>query len=264
MELLDAEWINANLYHGLYRRTQSFFARSELASTGRPADARERELLARFPGAVRGDILEGRPHLPASDGRGNDRAGLKTASRLLDEAGYVLASGRMVEKRTGKPLALEFLASSRTQERLVLAYADTLKRLGIGLRLRQVDSAQYSQRVKSFDFDMVQTTWGASLSPGNEQYNRWTAAAAKAEGSFNYAGVSSPAVDALIGELLAAERREDFVSAVRALDRVLLSGDYVVPLFHVPAQWLAWHTRVAFPERFPLTGVDFDTWWAVR
>jgi peptide/nickel transport system substrate-binding protein len=170
----------------------------------------------------------------------------------------------MVHKTTAKPLALEFLASSRTQERLVLAYADNLKRLGISLRLRQVDSAQYSQRMKSFDFDMAQNLWQASLSPGNEQYNRWSAASASAEGSFNYAGVHSPAADAMIAALLAAEKREDFVSAVRALDRVLLSGDYVVPLFHVPGQWLAWRSRVAFPQVPRLTGNDFDTWWAVK
>lgn len=264
IELLDADWINANLYHNLYRRTTSFFARSELASSGRPADARERELLAPFPGAVRAAILEGRPHLPVTDGSGGARVGLKEASRLLGEAGYVMTNGRMVHKASGKPLAFEFLASSRTQERLVLAYADTLKKLGIALRLRQVDSAQYSARMKSFDFDMAQTLWAASLSPGNEQYNRWSAAAAKAEGSFNYAGVHSPATDAMIGALLAAEKRDDFVSAVRALDRVLLSGDYVVPLFHVPGQWLAWRTRVAFPDKPRLSGVDYDTWWAVR
>ena len=264
IELLDAEWINKNLYHGLYRRTSSFFARSNLATTDRPADKRERELLSKFPAAVRADILEGRPHLPVTDGSGNNRAGLKEASRLLADAGYGLAGGRMVHLKTGKPLGFEFLASSRSQERLVLAYADTLKRLGISLRLRQVDSAQYSARMKSFDFDMAQAQWNASLSPGNEQYNRWSGPAAKAEGSFNYAGVSSPAVDDMIAALLIAEKREDFVSAVRALDRVLLSGDYVVPLFHVPVQWLAWRARLAFPDKPPLSGIDFDTWWAVK
>ena len=264
IELLDAEWLNSNLYHGLYRRSTSYFTRSELASSGRPADGRERELLAEFSGAVRESLMEGRPDLPVTDGSGNTRAGLKKARDLLASAGFELSGGRMVHKGTGKPLALEFLASSRTQERLVLAYAENLKRIGITLRLRQVDSAQYSSRMKSFDFDMAQTLWQASLSPGNEQYNRWSAAAAKAEGSFNYAGVHSPAADAMIGALLRAERREDFVSAVRALDRVLLSGDYVVPLFHVPGQWIAWRTRVTFPQVPRLTGNDFDTWWSKR
>lgn len=157
IELFDAEWINRNLFHGLYQRTESFFARSELASAGRPADATERTLLAPFPKAVAPDILEGRPHLPTSDGTGSDRVGLKSASDLLAKAGYALAGGRMVHTRTGRPLSIEFIASSRTQERLVLAYTDTLKRLGITMRLRQVDSAQYWSRMKAFDFDMAQT-----------------------------------------------------------------------------------------------------------
>ncbi len=264
IELLDAEWLNRSLFHGLYRRSTSYFARSELASTGRPADPRERALLAPFPAAVRADILDGRPHLPISDGSGNNRKALKRAHDLLAQAGYALSDGRMVHQRTGRQIAIEFLASSRTQERLVLSYADTLKRLGIALRLRQVDSAQYSARMKSFDFDMAQVLWPASLSPGNEQFNRWSAAAADAQGSFNYAGVHTPAADAMINALLAAERREDFVSAVRALDRVLLSGDYVIPLFHAPGQWLAWRARVNFPAKPSLNGMAFDTWWAVK
>ena len=264
VQLLDAEWINRNLFHSLYRRTGSFFARSDLASAGRPADARERELLARFPGAVHPDILEGRPFLPVTDGSGNNRAGLAAANKLLVEAGYGLAGGRMVHRATGKPLAFEFLAASRSQERLILAFGAPLKQLGIAMRVRQVDSAQYWGRMKSYDFDMAQWNWGASLSPGNEQINRWSSRAAAIDGTLNYAGVKNPAVDAMIEELLKAEAREPFESAVRALDRVLLSGEYVIPLFHVPGQWLAWNRRVTFPERTPLSGIDFDTWWAAR
>jgi peptide/nickel transport system substrate-binding protein len=262
--LFDADWINKSLYHGLYRRTESFFSRSDLASNGRPADARERELLAKFPGTVRPEVLEGRTALPTGDGVGGNRAELKEANQLLAEAGYTLDNGRLVHLKTGRPLAFEFLGSSRTQERLILAYADNLRRLGIQLRLRQVDSAQYWSRMKSYDFDVSQWNWTASLSPGNEQINRWSSRAAATQGTFNYAGVANPAADAMIEALLQSETREGFTSAVRALDRVLLSGDYVVPLFHMPGQWLAWRTRVAFPEKPPLTGIDFDTWWAVK
>ena len=260
----EAEWINRNLYHGLYKRSASFFARSDLASTGRPADAFEHRLLARFPNAVKPALLDGQWQLPTNNGTGSDRTGLAEATRLLAEAGFALRGGRLVHDRTGRPLAFEFLAASRTQERLLLAYADNLKRLGIGMRIRQVDSAQYWSRVKSFDFDMVQWNWGASLSPGNEQINRWSSAAADIQGTLNFAGVKSPAVDAVIDALLAAEARADFESAVRALDRLLLSGDYVIPLFHAPVQWLAYWNRLGAPARTPLSGVDFDTWWAVR
>jgi peptide/nickel transport system substrate-binding protein len=256
----DAEWIDRSLFHGLYRRSESFFARSELASTGRPADARERELLTPFPGSVREDVLEGRFRLPVSDGSGSDRNGLREAHRLLTRAGYVMKNGVLVSG-SGRPLAFEFLAATRAQERLMLSFAELLRRIGIAARVRQVDSAQYWTRTKAFDFDMMQWTWGASLSPGNEQINRWSSQAAATGGSLNFAGVENAAADAMIDALLAAETREDFVSAVRALDRVLISGDYVIPLFHVPGQWMAYWRHLRMPERTPLFGTDFDTWW---
>jgi peptide/nickel transport system substrate-binding protein len=259
--LFDFEWVNRSLYHGLYMRTDSFFERSALASSGHPASARERELLAPFLSEVSPDVLEGRFALPATDGTGGNRANQREAHRLLSEAGYTLRGATLVKSDTGAPLAFEFLASSRAQERLMLGYARTLERMGIIVRIRQVDSAQYWLRLKTFDFDMVQWTWGSSLSPGNEQINRWSTKAADTEGTLNYAGVKSRAVDTVIDALLAAREREDFTAAVRALDRVLLSGDYVIPLFHVPRQWVAqWH-HLKSPERAPLFGIDFDTWW---
>jgi peptide/nickel transport system substrate-binding protein len=259
----DAEWINRSLFHGLYRRSESFFARSELASTGHPADARERTLLAPFPGSVRKEVLEGPFRLPVSDGSGSDRDGLREAHRLLTQAGYVMKNGALVSSG-GRPLAFEILAATRAQERLMLSFAELLRRIGIAARVRQVDSAQYWTRTKAFDFDMMQWTWGASLSPGNEQINRWSSQAATAKGSLNFAGVENTAADAMIDALLKAEAREDFVSAVRALDRVLISGDYVIPLFHVPGQWIAYWRHLKMPEKTPLSGTDFDTWWVAQ
>lgn len=262
--LFDADWINRSLYHGLLRRTDSFFARSELSAAGRPADERERRLLAPFGSEVREEVLAGDMGLPQGTGGGGDRAGIGQAMALLREAGYRLQGGALVHEGTGKPLAFEFLANSRTQERLILSYAERLRKAGIGVRVRQVDSAQYWARLKAFDFDMIQWLWGASLSPGNEQVNRWSTAAAGTEGSLNYPGVRSPAVDAMIGAMLKAETREDFVAAVRALDRVLMSGDYVVPLFYAPGQWIAHWDRAAMPDKVPLAGSDFDRWWLKR
>jgi peptide/nickel transport system substrate-binding protein len=187
---------------------------------------------------------------------------LREAFGLLREAGYELDGQTLVHESTGAPFTFEFLASTRAQERLMLSFARILEQIGIRVHIRQVDSAQYWSRLKSFDFDMIQWTWGASLSPGNEQLNRWSARSADTPGSLNYAGVKSPAADAMIEALLAAETREDLTAAVRALDRVLLSGDYVVPLFHVPNQWVAYWSHLRMPERTPLFGVDFDTWWA--
>jgi peptide/nickel transport system substrate-binding protein len=137
-----------------------------------------------------------------------------------------------------------------------------LERLGIQVTIRQVDSAQYWSRLKSFDFDMIQWNWGSSLSPGNEQINRWSSRAADIEGSLNYAGVRSDAADAMIAAMLAAMTYEDLTTAVRAFDRVLLSDDYVIPLFYIPKQWMAYWAHLRAPGRTALLGTDFDTWWS--
>lgn len=259
--MFDAEWINRSLFHGLYTRTDSYFARSDLASTGHPASELERKLLAPYLDELHPDVLEGRSRLPVGDGSGNNREALREAYKLLTEAGYKLEGSRLVHEKTGAPLAFEFLAATRAQERIMLAYARMLERLGISVSIRQVDSAQYWARLKSFDFDMIQWTWGASLSPGNEQVNRWSSRAADNEGTLNYAGVKSKAADAMIDALLTARTYEELTAAVRAFDRVLLSGDYVIPLFHIPKQWIAHWSHLRPPERTALLGTDFDTWW---
>jgi peptide/nickel transport system substrate-binding protein len=187
---------------------------------------------------------------------------LQAAFRLLTEAGYQSKDGRLL--RGGKPLDFEFLAQTRQQERLMLSYGRTLERLGIGVRIRQVDTAQYWSRLKTYDFDMIQWTWGASLSPGNEQLNRWSSKAAAIEGSLNYPGARNPAADALIEALLTARSEEDFTAAVRAFDRVLMSGDYVIPMFHLPKVWVAHWSHLRFPATSPLGGFDLDTWWSER
>jgi peptide/nickel transport system substrate-binding protein len=257
--LLDAEWINRSLFNGVYQRTQSFFERSELASNGRPADPTERALLAPFAQYVKPEVLDGSFSLPATDGSGDNRASLQAAHKLLTEAGWRLQSGRLV--KDGQPLALEFLALTRQQERVALSFARTLERLGITMRIRQVDAQQYWARLRIFDFDMIQWTWGASLSPGNEQINRWSSKAADIEGSLNYPGAKNPAADAMIEAMLQAQTESNFIAAVRAFDRVLISGDYVIPLFFLPKVLVAHRSLLRFPEVQPLGGYDLDTWW---
>jgi peptide/nickel transport system substrate-binding protein len=261
IRLFDFEWINRTLYHGQYARTESYFDRSKLSSHGRPADARERELLAPYPDAVTPAIMDGRFALPATDGSGENREGRQEALRLLEQAGWRLDNGRLVSATTGEPFSFEILAVTRAQERLLLAYSQALKQLGIGARIRQVDSTQYQQRKQTFDFDMIQYFWPVSLSPGNEQAFRFGSGAAATEGSFNYAGVRSPAVDAMIGAVLSARSPADFVSAVRALDRVLLSGDYLIPLFHLPKAWVAYWRELKRPDVTPLYGYRIESWW---
>jgi peptide/nickel transport system substrate-binding protein len=259
--LFDFDWVNRNLFFGQLTRSDSYFSGSDLASTGKPADGRERALLAASPGAVREDILEGRWEPPAGDGSGRDRDMARRALALLSEAGWVLENDVLRRKGTGEPFAFEMLVNSRSQERLALNFSQSLGRVGIQARVRLVDDVQYWRRLARFDFDMVQWLWPGTPSPGNEQRNRWGSAAAERSGSHNHAGVASPAIDRLIDALLEARSREDFVSTVRALDRALLSGFYVVPLFYLKDQWLAYSSDLKRPDRTPLMGTNIDTWW---
>jgi peptide/nickel transport system substrate-binding protein len=261
IKLLDFEWINRTLYHGQYARSESYFARSDLSSHGHPADATERRLLAPYLDEVKPSIMDGSYTLPESDGSGENREGRQEALKLLEQAGYQLKGGKLVNAATGEPFQFEILAATRAQERLLLTYAAALKQVGIDARIRQVDSAQYQRRKQTYDFDMIQYYWPVSLSPGNEQSFRWGSQAAVTEGSFNYPGVKSKAVDAMIEAVLEDEDEDGFVSAVRALDRVLLSGDYVIPLFHLPRQWVAHWRELKRPETTPLYGYQIDSWW---
>jgi peptide/nickel transport system substrate-binding protein len=263
--MFDFEWINHNYYGDLYHRTASFFDESELASTGRPASAAERALLAPFPQAVRADIMEGTWRPEQSDGTGRDRERMLRAVNLLAEAGWHIAQGHM-RGAAGEDLHFEIMVTDRSQERLALNFADQLHRIGVEAQVRQVDEVQYQRRRQHFDFDVMIGTWLASASPGNEQRARWGSASAAQEGSFNLAGAHDPALDALIDAMLRARSHDDFVSAVRAYDRVLLSGFYVVPLFHASSQWYAYSAALGHSDRVatyaaPLFGATLDNWW---
>ncbi len=260
--LFDFEWIDRTLYAGLYSRTQSYFERSVLSSAGRPADALERQLLAPYARYVKPKVMDGTYRFPTTDGSGRSRENQSAAFRLLQEAGYALDGERLVDKKTGRQLEFEILAASTAQEALLLSFARDVERLGIKVKLRVVDSAQYQARLTNYDYDMIQNSWPSSLSPGNEQLFRWSTASATTPGTYNFAGVENPAADAMISALLAAKTEEAFVSAVRALDRVLLSGDYVIPLFYTPKQWLAYWTSLKHPETTPLFGYNIDSWWS--
>lgn len=258
--LFDFEWANQNLFSGAYTRTRSFFDGSELSSHGVPASAAERALLAPFPDAVSPDILEGRWSPPVSDGTGRDRAFLKLGFDALKAAGYDMVGGRMTGP-DGAPLAFEIMLRAKGGEELALAWQRTLARLGIAATLRSVDAAQYQQRLLTRDYDVIIQAYPSSLSPGVEQIGRWGSASRDASGSWNYAGVADPAVDAIIEAMLQARERTDFVDAVRALDRVLLSGAYVAPLYHQRGQWVARWKHIEHAEITPLYGYQLPTWW---
>ena len=258
--LFDFEWANENLYYGAYRRTASFFQNSELSSSVNPASEAEKALLEPYPDAVSDDVMDGSYRPSVSDGSGADRKVLRNALQLFQEAGYKF-EGRSLVGPAGKALSFEILTQSPEQERMALAFKRTLERLGINATIRTVDDSQYQARKTAYDYDMIMTTYSASLSPGAEQVNRWGSDSREVEGFYNYAGAADPAIDALIKAMVSARSREDFVAAVRAYDRVLVSGHYVIPLFHLPEQRLARWNFIKHPEETPLYGYQLPSFW---
>jgi peptide/nickel transport system substrate-binding protein len=261
MLLFDFEWINRNYFFGLYARGASYFAGSDLSAYERPADAREQEMLKPFASHLAPDILDGSYRLPVTDGSGRDRVTLRGALRLLSEAGYDLDGTVLRQRSTRAPLAFEILVTTRDQERIALAYANDLKRAGIAATVRAVDPVQFDQRRLAFDFDMIPNRWDQSLSPGNEQSFYFGSEAAGTEGTRNYMGARDPAIDAMIAALLAAHDRGNFVSAVRALDRALMSGFYAIPVFNAGEQWIARWNRIERPATTALAGYLPESWW---
>jgi peptide/nickel transport system substrate-binding protein len=259
--LFDFEWVNRNYFFGLYSRAGGYFAGSELSAYGRPADDRERALLKPFASHIAPDILDGSYRLPATDGSGRDRVSLRSALKLLSEAGYDLDGTVLRQRSTKAPLAFEILVTTRDQERIALAYADELKRAGIAANVRAVDPVQFDQRRLGYDFDMIENRWDQSLSPGNEQSFYWGSEAAEVQGTRNYMGAKEPAIDAMIAALLSARDQADFVPAIRALDRALMSGFYAIPVFDAGEQWIARWNRIEQPSATALTGYLPESWW---
>jgi microcin C transport system substrate-binding protein len=259
----DFEWANKNLFHGAYTRTKSYFSNSELAARGLPSAA-ERALLEPYRDRLPPEVFTRAYEPPSTDGSGNPRRNLRTAARLLKEAGWVVRGGRLVHGETGEPFAFELLLVSPSFERVALPFQRNLKRLGIEMRVRTVDPAQYQKRLDRFDFDMVVASFGQSLSPGNEQRDYWTSVAADTPGSRNLAGIKDPVVDALVEKIILAPDREALVTATRALDRVLLWGHYVIPHWHLRYFRVAYWDKFGRPRITPKYGLGFDTWWVDR
>jgi len=267
--VFDFEWVNTKLFSGLFKRSASFFDDSVLSSHEQPASQGELALLKPFPKAVRSDILAGSWSPPHSNGSGYDRDAAQSALKLLSEAGYHLQDGQLMTPN-GEPLTFEIMVESRQKERLALVYAENLRRIGVSMRVHYVDEVQYQRRRQKFDFDMMIGSWTATPSPGNEQRGRWSSNAARQEGSFNLTGAASPAIDALIEDIVNARNDDDFIDAVRAYDRVLLSGFYIVPLYYKSDQWFAYSSRIAKPDYVPMFGISPDplqslaTWWSTK
>jgi peptide/nickel transport system substrate-binding protein len=262
--MFDFEWVNANFYGGLYKRTASYFEGSPYASSGRPASEAERALLAKFPGAVREDILEGKWRPPVHDGSGRDRAIAQKALEILNQGGYRLTDKGL--EKDGRPVAFEIMVRSRDEERLALSFAASLKRIGVAVQPRLYDEVQYQQRRRKFEYDSMIGQWLPTAVPGAEQAGRWSSASLDKEKGTNLAGASSPALDSLIDALLRAQAPEEHLTAARALDRALLSGFYFVPLFQAGEIWAAHSAKLERPSylpKFPMYpfGFTLEQWW---
>ncbi|HYC03304.1 MAG TPA: extracellular solute-binding protein [Azospirillaceae bacterium] len=259
----DFDWMNGHLFFGAYRRTESVYPNSALATPDGPPSPAEAALLEPFRARLDPRIFGPAWRAPRTDGSGPaaQRPHLRRAMALLAEAGFTVEGGRQVgaDKR---PLSLEVLLAEPKDERVALEWARALSRIGVELRLRVVDSTQFQKRIDGFDFDVALHRWVNSLSPGNEQALYFGSKAAETPASRNYPGIREPAVDAMIQAMLRAETRDGLVTATNALDRVLAWGHYFVPLWHQPDDRVAYWRSLRRPQQTPLYGVTLETWWS--
>ena len=256
----DFEWSNKNLFYGQYKRTVSFFDNSELASSGKPGPD-ELALLEPFRGKIPDEVFTQTYAPPNTAGKGI-RGNLRFAKRLLAQAGWSVKGGILTNDTSNEPFRFEILIVQSNTERILAPMVANLKRLGIEAKIRLVDTSQYINRRRSFDFDMITAVWGQSISPGNEQRHFWGSAAAGRDGSQNYAAIKDPVIDKLIDHVIFAKSRKGLVAATRALDRVLLWGHYVIPQFHIDKFRIAYWDRFSRPAVKPKYTIGFlDTWW---
>lgn len=260
--VLDFDWLNDRLFYGSYHRTTSYFDNSELAAKGLP-DKAQMALLKPFEDKLDKRVFSNPVFVPKLDSL-NPRPQLLKALELLSMAGWHVKQG-VLQNDKGQLFEFEILLDSSgaaAWERIALPFVRNLKKIGINARIRVMDALQYKNRLDHFDFDMFVMVWGQSLSPGNEQRYFWGSDAAKQEGSYNFAGIQNPAVDALIERIIAADTREDLVTATRALDRVLMWGFYVIPQWYTNETRIVYWNKFGMPKAQPMHGISLMTWWA--
>ena len=265
IQAFPAEFINQTLNGGVDPRITSYFANSPLSMQPGPAEGRVAEFLAPFAADLLPGTLEGYV-MPVSDGTERNRGGIAAALAALEAAGYTVQNGVMTTPE-GTPFAFEMLLQTGSAENdaILNIYSEALTRLGIAVEVTRVDAAQFRERRDAFDFDMVYERYGLSLSPGNEQYSYWGCDTRDTQGSRNLMGACHPAIEAMIGRMLTSDSQDDYVAAVRALDRVLTAQRYVVPFFHNPVSRIAHSAELRFPDVIPIYG-DWigwqpDVWW---
>lgn len=258
---LDFEWMNENMFHNAYTRLQSYFQGSELSASGLPSEA-EREILKKYQGKIPEEIFTKAYKAPKTDGTGNIRQNLSVAKKLFEQAGWVIKNGTMTHQASGQPFEFEILLGAPDLERVMQGFVKNLKRLGVKAKIRTVDTAQYTRRVDTFDYDMIFAIYPQSISPGNEQREFWSTLRAKTQGSKNYAGIQNSVIDQIVEELSVATSRADLINYCRVLDRLLLWGHYVIPTWTRGKEKIAYWKSLKQPKTIPPYGIDIYAWWS--
>jgi microcin C transport system substrate-binding protein len=258
-EVYDFEWANKNLFYSSYTRTLSYFSNSDLASSGIP-QGDELKLLEPYRAELPAELFNQPFKLPVTDGSGNNREELRKALDLLGQAGWSVKERKLVDAN-GQPMSFIILLDDPSLERVALPYVQSLQKIGIDVGVRTVDPAQYQHLTDDFDFDMTMMVYPEGDIPGNELRDYFTCAAAKAQGSYNIAGICDPAVDALVEKVITAQDRKTLDTAARALDRVLLWRWFLVPNWDSRTFHIAYWNRFGHPDKPIREGFNFDTWW---
>lgn len=256
----DFEWMNKNLFYGAYIRNDSFFQINEMNAQGLP-EGEELEILEPYRDQLPESVFTDVYAPPAGDGSGNIRKRYREALKLLKEAGWEIRDQKLTNVESGEKFEIEFLFRQASLEKIALAYKKTLERIGIDLKPRLIDTAQYVKRLEEFDYDMTTRVIAPTLSPGNEQRNNYSTESADTAGSSNTSGIKNPVVDELIEKLISAPSRESTLATIRALDRVLKHNHYVVFQYYGNTHRVAYWNKFVKPDLAPKYALGFDTWW---
>ncbi|MCP4319724.1 MAG: ABC transporter substrate-binding protein [Hyphomicrobiales bacterium] len=258
----DFEDLNKTIFFDQYERIDSFFFGSELASEGLPEDL-ELEILESVRDKIPAEVFTTPYENPVGGNPQNLRTNLREAVKLFREAGYEIRGGKMVNAETGEPFKFEILLNGPIIERVALPYSENLKKIGLEATVRSIDPAQYQNRIRSRDFDVIYSGQGQTLSPGNEQFEFWGSESADREGSANYGGISDAGIDELIKRVVFATGRSELIAATRALDRVLLAHQYFIPSYTLRKDRIAYWSQLAHPDQLPKYSLGFPKiWWS--
>ncbi|MFH1806589.1 MAG: extracellular solute-binding protein [Pseudomonadota bacterium] len=257
---MDFEWLNRAMFYGAYKRTDSYFVNSELAATGLP-EGEELIILDQYRDQLPPELFTEPYHLPNYDAQNGRREALRESMALLDEAGWELRDMKLVNRETGAPFKFTLLLRQPGFEKIALMMQTRLRQLGIDMDFRLIDSGQWVNRIQAFDFDVTSFWWQQSLSPGNEQRWFWTSESADQPGTRNFAGIKNPVIDDLVDLVISADNRQSLVERTRALDRVLLWGDYVIPQWYQDSDRILYWDIFGRPDEIPLMGNSIMNWW---